>query len=87
MKKLVLLVTAALALAGCTSGNYKSSGSGSYAHCHIQIADKIVHDDVIAYNYKYEGTAVEINTKNYGWIFMNNGFMLYNSDRCPLCNK
>lgn len=34
-----------------------------------------------------EGTAVEINTKTYGWVFLNSGFMLYNSERCPLCNK
>lgn len=89
MKKLfrLLFIILILFLSGCKDGNYSRSGSGTYNHVHIQLSDKAIHDDIETYNYKYEGTAVEIKTKTYGWIFMNNGFMLYNSDRCPLCNK
>lgn len=89
IKKLLasLLAITCLCLTGCDDGNQTTHGSGKYTHVHVQLSDKVFHDDVVAYNYKYEGTAVEINTKTYGWIFLNNGFMLYNSDKCPLCNK
>lgn len=89
MKKLLfaLLTIASLALAGCNDTNQTQNGKQSYKHVHLQLEDKCIHDDVTSYAFDWDGTMVEINTKTYGWVMVNGGYMLYNSDRCPLCNK
>ena len=89
MKKLLLtlLTISALSLAGCNETNQTANGQQSYKHVHLQMEDKCMHDDVVSYAFDWDGTMVEINTKTYGWVMVNGGYMLYNSDRCPLCNK
>lgn len=89
MKKLLvsLLALASLSLAGCDGQTNQVAVGHSYAHVHLQIEDKCVHDDVISYAFDWDGTMVEVNTKTYGWVMVNGGYLLYNSDKCPLCNK
>lgn len=89
MKKLLLslLTIVSLGLTGCSQNNQVGNGNQSYTHIHVQIGDKVMHDEVISYAYDWDGTVVEANTKTYGWIMLSNGFLLYNSDKCPLCNK
>ena len=90
MKKLlsILVTLVSMSLVGCSKTNYDMSESyHSYKHIHLESGDKYIHDDVISYSYDYDGTIVEVNTKTYGWVLMSTGYMLYNSDKCPLCNK
>ena len=90
MKKLLMSVLLILGLfvSGCDgSTNRQSNGMQSYKHVHLQIDSKCAHDDVISYAYDMDGTMVEVNTKTYGWVMINSGYMLYNSDRCPVCGK
>lgn len=89
MKKLLAVILLALTLTGCDETNILSSGSGQYKYIHIQFVSGTnpVHDEIKHYTYCGSGTFVQVETKTYGWIALNDGFMLYNSDRCPICNK
>lgn len=91
MKKLLLalLATASLALGGCTvDGNKSENVNNKWKHAHIQIGDKIIHDDIVTYYY-YESDSVfiRLELKEHGWVATSfTNVLIYNSDRCPLDN-
>ena len=88
MKKLLLalLATASLALGGCTAGNKSENVNKKWQHAHIQMGDKVIHDDVISYYY-YESDSTFIRLE-YGWVATSfTNVLIYNSDRCPLDNQ
>ena len=66
---------------GVTKNNYK------YIHIQLNANNSIIHDKIISYTYEKNNSLVQIETENYGWICMNDGFMLYNSINCPICNR
>ncbi len=93
MKKLkTLLLALPLLLTACRAGgNYVDNEhtNDTWAHAHISINDKVIHDEVIEYYfYGSDSVTVELNLKSYGWVKVGfNNCMLYTVDRCPLCNK
>lgn len=92
MKKILItiLATMSLSLTGCklNSNRVDNNYYRGFKHVHIQLGDdKVIHDDVVEYSYNSEGGTVQLNTKNSGWVMLSGGYLLYNTDRCPLCNK
>ena len=90
MKKLALILVAlfTLGISACEKDtNLKNFEPGCYQRVHIQlnVNHSIVHDKVISYKFATHGTFVQIETERSGWIAMNDGFMLYNSEKCPIC--
>lgn len=87
MKRLALLLLAALALVSCDDG----ITTRKYTKVHIQMEGGVpIHCEVldmgtltVSHNPTYE-----IKTQEYGWIVVHsNNFMLYKTDKCPICNR
>ena len=93
MKKLLILITTVLSLTGCQTaeGNKatESNRNRKWSHAHIQMNEKIIHDEVIHYyNYSSDASYIELNLKNTGWVRVSfHNCLIYSSDKCPLCNK
>ena len=87
MKKILLLALATLALASCDNG----AKNGKYTRIHIEATGGApIHCQILdmgtltaSHNPTYE-----IKTVEYGWIIVNsNNFIMYSTDKCPICNR
>lgn len=91
MKKLKLLCLLPLVLlSGCYSnGNLSEKKVNEWKHAHIQLGEKVIHDDVVTWFYNSaDALAFDLNLSKYGWVKVSfNNCLLYNTDYCPLCNK
>lgn len=91
MKKLKLLFLLPLTLlTGCSnSSNLANDKINEWNHIHIQMGEKIIHDDVVEWFYNSaDAVVVDVNLKKNGWVKVSfNNCLLYNAEHCPLCNK
>ena len=87
MKKIICILIAIvmlLTLAGCNMG----LGLGSFEFTHIHICDFSGSSSHAKIEKWYDGeSGIEVNTKEYGSLFLSEGtYILYN-DECPICDK
>ena len=90
LKAFAGLLTCGALLTGCAFQSNLGAGDERYFYKYVHIestTNTVFHDEVIEWNFTVHQTMVEIHTKNYGWICLNDNFVLYNSEKCPLCNR
>ena len=87
MKKLVLLLLTVLALASCNKG----AVNGKYTKAHIEATGGVpIHCNVLDLTTLTNAAnpTFEIKTAEYGWLVVNsNNFILYSTEKCPICNR
>lgn len=86
MKKIILLLLTALALVSCNDEIGRK-----YTKVHIEMDGGVpVHCQVLDYgsfSHHYNPT-YEIKTQEYGWVVVSSeNFMMYKTDKCPICNR
>lgn len=89
MKKIIALISLLL-LTACTNTSNHDYNTETFAYKYVHVectTNAVMHDEIEKWYNDNDGTLCYIKTKNYGWICLNGNFMLYNSARCPLCNK
>ena len=77
-----------LAMTGCETDNKRNNNSGNYEHVHVQMGDKVFHDDVLSWFCYSDSTTCNLKLKTYGEMKTGiQNVLLYNGLKCPLCNK
>lgn len=89
MKKhlLLLLLFPLLLLTSCNTRVL-----GDYSHIHIQVnaGEPIYHYEIKSWKSWIIGSSaggIEVQLKDGTSMFINGGYILYNSEKCPICNK
>lgn len=83
MKKILLLALTTLALTSCDDGM-----TAKYKKVHIQMDGGVpIHCQVLEWG-SASYCSSEIKTQEYGWVIVSSeNFMMYSTDKCPICNK
>lgn len=81
----LLLLLPLMLLAGC---NHNMIGTYNFDHIHVQVnaGEPIYHFEVRSWT-DSEDSGIEVKLKDGTNMFVNGGYVLYKSDKCPLCNK
>lgn len=86
MKKVLAILLAVIILMLCCGCNM-SMGLGSYTFEKVHICDFSGHYmDATVDKWHDNETGIEIQTKEYGSIFLSEGTYVLFSGECPLCN-
>lgn len=87
MKKVKLLLTLP-AVAMLSSCNMRLLGDYSFNHIHIQVnaGEPIYHYEIKSWT-NSDDDGIEIQLKDGTSMFVNGGYILYDSEKCPICEK
>ena len=84
---IIIVIILVFIITSCTSCNV-NIGPGSYTFTKVHIADFAGNANHATLNsWKNDDVGIEVNTKEYGSIFLSEGtYILYNNT-CPVCGK
>jgi len=86
MKRFVLFLLTTLTLVSC-----RTDSDAKYKKAHIQMEGGVpIHCQVIDVETLVNSTnqMLQIKTVEYGWVAVDSkNFILYQTDKCPICNK
>lgn len=85
VSKLIALASTALLTTGC---NMRLVGDYSFNHIHIQMnpGEPVYHFEIKSWT-DSEDDGCEVKLKDGTSMFVYGSYLLYDSDKCPLCNK